>query len=244
MKWGECVLHNKAEYINNLFSRIAAKYDFLNDLMTFALHRRWKRKLIAHASVNLRAGSRILDLCTGTGDIAETWLQETRAQEIIALDACRPMLAAGYDRILKKFNNSFPSRLKMLEGDALNLPFPDQHFDAITIGFGLRNVSDLPKAMLEIKRVLKPNGIVASLDLGHPPVALISFFYKKIFLFFIPMLGMIFANDRAAYKYLIDSLETWPSQKKLSEAFYELGFQRAYYEDLLLGAVAIVAAER
>jgi demethylmenaquinone methyltransferase/2-methoxy-6-polyprenyl-1,4-benzoquinol methylase len=122
----------------------------------------------AAAGIKTR-GAKVLDLCTGTGDIAEIWIKNPNVSEVIGLDSCAPMLQVGYKNLERKYNGA-PPKLKMIEGDALEIPFPANYFDAVTVGFGLRNVSDLVKAIQEIHRVLKPGGIVASLDLGHPKV--------------------------------------------------------------------------
>ncbi len=234
----------KQEFIHHLFSRIASKYDFLNDLMTLSLHRQWKQILVKDASAGIKTkGAKVLDLCTGTGDIAEIWIKNPNVVEVIGLDSCAPMLKVGYRNLEKKYHGT-PPKLKMIEGDALEIPFPANYFDAVTVGFGLRNVSDLAKVIQEIHRVLKPGGIVASLDLGHPNIPLIDAIYKRIFLKIIPALGSGFASDKEAYQYLVKSLNNWPRQKDLAQGFYDLGFKRSYYRDLMLGTIAIVAAEK
>jgi demethylmenaquinone methyltransferase/2-methoxy-6-polyprenyl-1,4-benzoquinol methylase len=234
----------KQEFIHKLFSRIAGKYDFLNDLMTLSLHRQWKQLLVKDAAAGIKTrGAKVLDLCTGTGDIAEIWIKNPNVSEVIGLDSCAPMLQVGYKNLEKKYNGP-PPKLKMIEGDALEIPFPASYFDAVTVGFGLRNVSDLVKAIQEIHRVLKPGGIIASLDLGHPSIPLIESIYKKVFLKIIPSLGSSFASDKDAYQYLVSSLNSWPRQKDLTQGFYDMGFTRSYYRDLMLGSIAIVAAQK
>ncbi len=234
----------KQEFIHKLFSRIAAKYDLLNDVMTLSLHRQWKLLLVKEASAKINSkGAKVLDLCTGTGDIAELWIQNPYVTEVIGIDSCAEMLQVGYKNLEKKYNGP-PPKLKMMEANALEIPFPENYFDAVTVGFGLRNVSDLVKVIQEIQRVLKPGGIIASLDLGHPRIPLIDTLYKNIFLKLIPYLGSGFAGDKAAYEYLVNSLNNWPRQKDLAQGFYDLGFKRSYYKDLMMGAIAIVAAEK
>lgn len=238
-------IENKELFVHKLFSRIALKYDLLNDLMTLGLHRFWKRELVKHASQSLLGikSARVADLCTGTGDIAELWIQDSRVKEIIAIDTCAAMLQTGYRKLEEKYKGA-PPKIHMIEADSLAIPEKDSSFQAITVGFGLRNVSDLDLAISEIYRVLKPGGYFASLDLGHPEIPLIGFLYKKIFLSLIPMLGSIFAKDKIAYQYLVKSLDTWPSQRELTQGLYKLGFKKAYYKNLLLGTIAIVVAEK
>jgi demethylmenaquinone methyltransferase/2-methoxy-6-polyprenyl-1,4-benzoquinol methylase len=238
-------VQDKESYIYNLFTRIAEKYDLINDVMTGSLHRSWKKTLVEHAAQALKdkTNTRILDLCTGTGDIADLWIADSRVSEIIAIDTCAPMLASGYKKLKKKYQGD-PPKLKMLEADALELYYPHEHFDAVTISFGLRNVKDADKCLAEIYRVLKPGGYFACLDLGHPSIPFIDWLYKKVFLKMVPTLGASFAKDKDAYQYLIDSLNTWPSQKTLSEAMYDFGFKRSYYKNIMLGAIGLVVAEK
>jgi demethylmenaquinone methyltransferase/2-methoxy-6-polyprenyl-1,4-benzoquinol methylase len=239
------LVEDKEQFIHKLFSRIAQNYDFLNDMMTLYMHRNWKRQLIkiAGSGIKIPKGARVLDLCTGTGDIAEMWIDDPRVTEIAAIDSCAPMLTTGYAKLQKKYGVN-PPKIHMIEADALEIPFEDNYFDAITVGFGLRNVKDLDKAIMEILRVLKPGAVFASLDLGHPYIPLIDGVYKNLFLKLVPVLGSSLANDKAAYEYLVNSLETWPSQRQLSDALYRFGFTRSYYKDLMLGAIAIVVGEK
>lgn len=238
-------MQDKESYVHNLFTRIAEKYDLINDVMTASLHRSWKKKLVEHAAQALdgKSNARILDLCTGTGDIADIWIQDGRVKEVIAIDSCAPMLESGYKKLKKKYKSD-PPKLKMLEADAMQLLYPHEHFDAVTVSFGLRNVADPDKCLSEVYRVLKPGGYFACLDLGHPPIPLIDWVYKKIFLQLIPSLGTFFAKDKDAYQYLVDSLNTWPPQWTLSEAMYDFGFKRSYYKNIMLGAIGLVVAEK
>lgn len=237
-------MQNKAAYIQSLFSRIASRYDLINDIMTASLHRKWKKQLIDQMKPESSKNNlRVLDLCTGTGDIAELWIHKPFVSEVIAVDSNASMLQTGYDKLKRKFNSK-PPKLTMMQGDALELPFPDNHFDCVSVGFGLRNTSDPDQALREIYRVLKPGGYFGSLDLGHPRIPLINWLYKNIFLRFIPTLGLSLANDKAAYQYLVDSLRSWPPQQQLSQALYNFGFTRSYYEDIMLGAIAIIIAQK
>ncbi|MCH2226610.1 MAG: bifunctional demethylmenaquinone methyltransferase/2-methoxy-6-polyprenyl-1,4-benzoquinol methylase UbiE [Candidatus Caenarcaniphilales bacterium] len=236
---------DKSGYINNMFARIAKSYDFLNLMMTLNMHKLWKKQAIDAASVNIPyvKKAKILDLCTGTGDMAFEWSKKLQVSKVMAIDSCIPMLERAERRQIKsKKSNS--DKITFMEADALALPFPDNHFDAVTVGFGLRNVNDLDLALAEIYRVLKPEGYIASLDLGHPESGMVESFHKGVFLKLMPLLGQIFAGDKAAYKYLIDSLETWPKQKDLSQMFWDKGFTRSYYKNIFLGTIAIVVAQK
>ena len=136
------------------------------------------------------------------------------------------------------------NRVQFAHGDALDIPFEDNTFDAITVGYGLRNVSNLKHSLKEIKRVLKPGGYIASLDLGHPPFPMINKLYKKLLKASIPKLGGSQAKDEAAYQYLVESLNNWPTQRALSQMFYDEGFSRSYFKDIFFGTMAIVVAQR
>jgi ubiquinone/menaquinone biosynthesis methyltransferase len=240
----EQILKDKESYVFNLFSRIAKRYDSLNDIMTFSLHRSWKKTLVKTAGAGIKSkNAKILDLCTGTGDIADLWVNDPRVIEILALDSCAPMLESGFKKLRKKYKGD-PPKIQMIEADVLHLPYADNSFDAVTISFGLRNVKDPDACIAEIYRVLKPGAYFACLDLGHPRIPLIDWLYKKVFMSFIPWIGSFFAKDRDAYQYLVDSLKTWPSQDKLSLALYDFGFRRSYFQDIMLGSVAMVVAEK
>lgn len=237
-------MQDKPSFIHNLFSRIAGRYDFLNNVMTGFMHGAWKRELVKHASAGvLDPGSVVLDLCTGTADIANIWIDNSNVDKVVAVDSCAPMLEVGYQKLSKERKGP-PAKLEMIVADAMQLPFEDNSFDAITVGFGLRNTANPDIAIKEVFRVLKPGGFFASLDLGHPSIPLVNMIYRNIFLKLIPMLGSMLAGDKDAYQYLIDSLDTWPSQQNLSKAMYEFGFDRSYYKDIMLGSMAIVAAQK
>ena len=236
---------NKVSYIQNLFSNIAGSYDLLNDLMTFFLHKKWKRKCIESASPNIEYNNKVkvLDLCTGTGDMAFMWSENPKVIKAIGLDSCVPMLDVAEQK-LNKENPDLKEKLYFMEGDALALPFQENYFDAITVGFGLRNVSNLDKSIEEIYRVLKPGGFIASLDLGHPESKSFYNFYKNVFLKLVPVLGAIFAGNQSAYDYLVNSLDYWPTQKELSQKFWDAGFSRSHYKNLMFGTIAIVIAQK
>ena len=236
---------DKPTYINNMFARIAGRYDFLNAIMTANMHKLWKTEAVSRASVNIPylKKAKALDLCTGTGDMAFMWAEKPQVVKVTAIDSCVPMLERASKR-QKKSKNASVDKVNFIEADALNLPFPDNSFDVVTVGFGLRNVGDLDRAISEIHRVLKPEGYISCLDLGHPESGLVDSLYKGIFLKIMPILGQIFAGDQSAYKYLIDSLKTWPRQKDLSQMFWDRGFSRSYYKNIMFGTTAIVVAQK
>lgn len=230
----------KEAFVKNMFARIAGQYDKLNDMMTFFLHKVWKQKTIDYCHLE-NSEAVVLDLCTGTGDMAFMWAKNPNVKKVIAVDSCEEMLEVAR---VKKKTPKILEKIEFKNADAMNLPYNDNSFDAVTVGFGLRNVTDLKGALQEIKRVLKPGGMIASLDLGHPPAPIINKIYRKIFLQIIPELGEKFAKDKAAYAYLKNSLETWPPQHQLSEIFWKLQYTRSFYKNIFLGSIAIVVAQK
>ena len=183
---------DKSEYINTMFARIAKNYDFLNALMTLNMHKLWKQDAISKASVNMPylKKAKILDLCTGTGDMAFMWAEKSQVAKVMAIDSCVPMLERAERRQIKS-KHVYADKITFMEADALQLPFQDNNFDAVTVGFGLRNVKDLDLALSEIHRVLKPEGYIASLDLGHPESGFIDSIYRGFFLKLMPLLGKL-----------------------------------------------------
>lgn len=232
---------DKESYVRHLFTRIAPNYDLINDLMTLNFHRAWKKKTIKECSIN-KPGAKALDLCTGTGDIAFLWAKDKNVSKVVGLDTCDEMLGIAREKLEKQ--SKIKGKVEFVLGNALELPFEDNEFDAITVGFGLRNVKNLDYALKEIKRVLKPGGVIASLDLGHPPLPWIHKMFKSAIKFVIPKLGSKYANDEEAYEYLVNSLDTWVDQHKLSQMFWDLGYNRSYFKNIMFGSIAIVVAEK
>jgi demethylmenaquinone methyltransferase/2-methoxy-6-polyprenyl-1,4-benzoquinol methylase len=221
---------NKREFVYQMFNRIAEDYDFLNQIISFGFNKKIKEKVVKR--VPLEPGSNILDVCTGTGDIA-IYLARTpnKDYKVTGLDFSENMLkiaqkkAAGFDNI------------NFVQGDALNLPFEDESFDACFVGYGLRNLENLRKGILEMKRVTKKGGYVVSLDTGKPK-GLINTMFRLYFDNFVPYFGKIFHGDSVPYKYLPDSSKYYPPQDELIGIFKELGFSEVKNFNYFLGAIA------
>lgn len=221
---------NKKEFVHELFDDLAKDYDRINNIMTFGQNLIIKKQIVK--SLQIKPEDKILDVCTGTGDLAifltEKW---GKSVQITGIDFSKNMLDIAVSKV-KNFDN-----IRFIEGDALNLPFPDETFDTCFIGYGLRNLSDLKKGLLELKRVTKKGGFVVNLDLGKPKgfIGKLSKFYLfKI----VPLLGKFFHGDSYPYIYLSKSSEDFPSQEELVNIFFELGFKQVKNQNFIFGAIA------
>ncbi|NLF83181.1 MAG: ubiquinone/menaquinone biosynthesis methyltransferase [Candidatus Gastranaerophilales bacterium] len=228
--------HDKKPDIQALFNSIAGKYDFLNDIISLGRHKSIKRSVIK--SIPLEKGMNVLDICTGTGDIA-LGISElfNRQIDITALDFSEKMLEIAKKRAKEHAN------IKFVQADMRKLPFDDATFDAVFISFGLRHVKELEPLVLEIKRVIKPGGWFANLDVGKPK-GLYNLFFRLYFFNLVPLFGKIFGAGYLSYKYLPESAENFPSQEGLMEVFNRAGFVMVNNRDFLFGALAAQTAQK
>jgi demethylmenaquinone methyltransferase/2-methoxy-6-polyprenyl-1,4-benzoquinol methylase len=226
----EEALAERQENVRQLFTRIAVRYDLINDLQSFGLHRYWKRAVIRRAGpLN---GKRILDLCCGTGDLAFGLAGPER--QVIGLDFTVAMLRQAMVRAEGSKRPVF-----FVQGDAQQLPFPDCSFDVVTMGYGLRNLADWRKGLSEIHRILVPGGKVLILEFGKPPSPLLRSAYFSYLKFFVPLLGLTFAGDLAAYRYILDSLQRYPGQDGVDQELQRLNFATAEVVNILGGTMSI-----
>jgi len=229
----------RAAKVNDLFAAIARRYDLLNDLQSFGLHRRWKRRVVELAAV--KPGDRALDLCCGTGDLALALAR--RGAEVVGLDFSSAMLGIAEKR--RRENPEFQvHNLKFVQGDAQQIPFPDATFDAVTVGYGLRNLASWETGLAEMRRVAKPGGRLVVLDFGRPANAVwraVYFMHLKIF---VPLPGWIFCGNAQAYAYILESLKHYPAQKGVAEKMRELKLSNVRVINLLGGAMAINCGEK
>ncbi len=222
-----------------MFSRIAGRYDLLNHLLSGNTDKRW-RKMVARRlqPVLERPGARALDVACGTGDLSLALIAASGAR-VTGLDFCRPML----DLAARKAQRETPSAV-FIEGDALSLPFEDETFDAVTIAFGLRNLSSVERGLDELRRVLKPGGRVAILEFSRPIVpgfnALFQFYFARV----LPRIGGMISGSQSAYTYLPASVSRFPSQKELAAMMRAAGFESVEYENLTGGIAALHLATR
>ena len=228
----------RAAKVNDLFARIARRYDFLNDLQSFGLHRSWKRR-VAELS-QIKSGERALDLCCGTGDLS--FALARRGAETIGLDFSPQMLEVAAQR--QNNLKSQISNLKFLQGDAQQLPFPENSFDVVTVGYGLRNLTSWERGVDEMFRVARPGARLIVLDFGKPPNALWRAVYFTHLRLSVPLIGLLFCGNASAYAYILESLKHYPAQLAVAEKMRALKLKNVRVINLLGGAMAINYGEK
>ena len=221
----------RAAKVNDLFAAIARRYDLLNDLQSFGLHRRWKRRVAALAAA--APGTRALDLCCGTGDIAFALARS--GAETTGLDFSEKMLEVAAARHFK----SSISNLTFIQGDAQQIPFPDNSFDIVTVGYGLRNLASWERGLDEMFRVARPGARLIVLDFGRPANALWRGLYFAHLKLSVPLMGWLFCGDASAYAYILESLKHYPAQLAVAEKMRRLNLADVRVINLLGGAMAI-----
>lgn len=224
----------RAAKVGDLFATIAPRYDFINDLQSFGLHRLWKRRLVQLAAP--APGQRALDLCCGTGDVA--FALARRGVEVTGLDFSEAMLRVARKRAeanpkSERQNPNFQS------GDAQEIPFPDASFDIVTMSYGLRNLASWQVGLAEMRRVAKRNGRVLVLDFGKPDNPVWRALYFGHLRVCVPMFGRIFCGDRQTYGYILESLRHYPAQHGVAAAMRELGIGEVRIVPLLGGVMTI-----
>ena len=225
----------RAPKVHELFSLIAHRYDLINDLQSLGLHRRWKRRLARLAACP--PGGRALDLCCGTGDVAQALARA--GAHVVGLDFSEPMLSVAQRR-----KASPAGVLRFVRGDALRLPFADNSFDAVTISYGLRNLAHLERGLREMWRVTKPGGCVVVLDFGKPRNRLWRWCYFAYLRVCVPAWGWLLCGDAAAYGYILESLRHYPSQEGVAAGLRETGGRNVSVVHLLWGAMGLVRGEK
>lgn len=213
-----------------MFARIVPRYDLMNRLMTGGMDRRWRRIAVELCRPE---GTVALDIATGTGDLAIEMVRQG-ARGVVGLDFCGPMLEAAAQKTA-----ALHPATRLVAGDALALPFAEGSFDRVINGFLLRNVADLPLALREMARVLKPGGRAVCLEITHPPSRLFGALFQRYFYGFVPRLGALVSGDAQAYSYLPNSLTSFPTAPRLAQMMQEAGFAQVTYRYLSLGAMAI-----
>lgn len=226
---------NKDKYINELFSKIANKYDLLNNIMTFGLHKIWKEEAIKLALKEINNPPFAIDLCSGTADLAIILNKHSPSTKILCIDNCIEMQRIAEAKINKLHIKNISFSLLNLE----NLTLESSSCNLATIGFGLRNLANREKCLEEIYRVLKAGGVFACIDLGYLKNEFFQYFYNFYFFELIPKLGEVFAQNKEAYSYLTESLSTWYKQEELKDLVLSKGFKKCYFKNIFGGAVSI-----
>lgn len=225
---------DKADLVKGVFDSVASRYDIMNDLMSGGLHRLWKRRTIEQAGV--RKGHVVLDLAGGTGDLAKAFANLVGPTgHVVLADINAAMLRQGRSRLV---DAGVAGNLSIAQVDAQELPFADASFDRITIAFGLRNVTDKDAALRSMYRVLKPGGKLLVLEFSKPDDA-VKPAYDLYSFKVLPLLGRLVANDSDSYQYLAESIRMHPDQETLLGMLQQAGFERARYQNLAGGIVAL-----
>lgn len=220
----------KAKQVRALFTDIAPYYDLLNHLCSVNIDKRWRRLTVSKlVDVLAKPNAKALDICCGTADLCMELVQKAPT---IGVDFCHQMLVIGNKKVKGQ-------QITLIEGDAMNLPFANNSFEAITCAFGLRNLADTSLGLAEFYRLLKPGGRVAILELSHPVIPI----FREIFLFYfnrvLPLIGGAISGSLNAYSYLPASVAKFPNQKRLAEMMREIGYQNVNYINLTGGIAAL-----
>lgn len=229
----------KASRVGEVFHSVARRYDLMNDVMSMGIHRLWKRRTVEAAAV--RPGMRLLDLAGGTGDLAAAFAPRIGADgQVVICDINASMLTVGRDRLL---DQGLAGPILFAQGDAEHLPFPDDHFDRITMAFGLRNVTHKDNALAEMRRILKPGGRVLVLEFSQPSRWLRPLYDLYSFRI-MPLMGRAIAGDADSYRYLAESIRMHPDQETLASMMQMAGLEQVRYENLSNGIVALHRATK
>lgn len=237
--------------VKALFDGIARRYDLMNDLQSLGLHRRWKRWLVTLAQP--QPGERALDVCCGTGDIAFELAR--RGVAVLGVDFSQAMLQAAQARVAPLGAGTIPGQAQpdqsahgnpcFVQADALRLPFTDRSVDIVTIGYGLRNLADWQAGLAELWRVLRPGGRLLVLDFGKPARRVWRRAYFAYLRWLVPCLGRLFAGNAAAYRYILESLESYPAQRGVAAALSRMpGVEAVRLWELLGGVMSIHLARK
>jgi len=225
----------KAQRVRAVFDSVASRYDVMNDLMSWGSHRLWKR--FALSLTGLRTGGRALDVAGGTGDLAVGLAKQVGRSGLVMLtDINAAMLEAGRDRLI---NAGLVGNALCAQADAERLPFADESFDCVTIAFGLRNVTDKPRALASMRRVLKSGGQLLVLEFSKPASPALGSAYDAYSFKVLPLLGRVVAGDEDSYRYLAESIRRHPDQETLLAMMRSAGLEDCRYHNLMGGIVAV-----
>jgi demethylmenaquinone methyltransferase/2-methoxy-6-polyprenyl-1,4-benzoquinol methylase len=220
--------------VHGVFTRVASKYDVMNDAMSFGIHRIWKDAMMDWLAP--RPGQKLLDVAGGTGDVAFRFLKRAPGAQATVCDMTESMLVEGSQRAEA---GSMADALEWVVGDAMALPFADNSFDIYTISFGIRNVTRVADALAEAYRVLRHGGRLMVLEFSQLPNAAMQKAYDLYSFNVIPVMGQVIANDRDSYQYLVESIRKFPDQEMFAAMIREAGFDQVKYRNLTMGVAAL-----
>jgi demethylmenaquinone methyltransferase / 2-methoxy-6-polyprenyl-1,4-benzoquinol methylase len=224
----------KAGMVHGVFTRVASKYDIMNDLMSGGVHRLWKDAMMDWLAP--RPGQRLLDVAGGTGDVAFRFLKRAAGATAVVCDMTESMLVEGRKRAEA---DKLAERLDWVVGDAMALPFADNSFDVYTISFGIRNVTRIGDALAEAYRVLRPGGRLMVLEFSRIPNDLMQKAYDLYSFNVIPVMGQVVTGDRDSYQYLVESIRKFPEQEAFAGMIRAAGFGQVKYRNLTMGVAAL-----
>ncbi|MDR0418866.1 MAG: bifunctional demethylmenaquinone methyltransferase/2-methoxy-6-polyprenyl-1,4-benzoquinol methylase UbiE [Prevotellaceae bacterium] len=237
MKPNELNNNSKKEQIAKMFDDISDKYDLLNGVLSFGIHKYWRRRLVK--DIKKLQPDNILDVATGTGDLALA-LTKTKATNIIGVDISEKMLEIGKQKIAGVQN----SNVQMMKGDGEDIPFEDNLFDVVTVAFGIRNFENRVQGLKEMYRVLKTNGTLVILEFSMPKNPTISFFYRLYTFRLLPLVGKFISGNNYAYTYLPQSVDEFPSSMEFRQELRTVGFQNVNVSTLTFGVANIYKAQK
>lgn len=225
---------SKKEQVTQMFNRISGSYDLLNRMLSLGIDVRWRKVLVG--KLRLAQPSRVLDVATGTADLALAIAEALPAAHVTGLDIAEEMLVIGRTKIEKR---GLANRIQLETGDAERLPYPDGSFDAITVAFGVRNFEDLGQGLGEMYRVLKPGGRLFVLEFSQPKGWLFRPIFQLYFKYLLPLVGRLTSKDARAYQYLFESVQAFPEGETFLELMRNKGFEQTGWTSLTFGTCAI-----
>ena len=229
----------KRQQVAAMFDDIAVRYDFLNRFLSAGIDITWRKKALREL-VSLQP-KKILDVATGTADVAIMASDILQPEKIIGIDISDGMLEIGRNKIAKL---NLGNKIELLNGDSISIPFDDNSFDAVTVAFGVRNFEYLERGLSEIKRVLKPEGKLVVLEFGTPKSGIVKWGYNLYMKIVAPNMGKLFSKNADAYKYLDESIRKFPEGKNFIDILDKTGYTKTYYKPLSLGICSIYCGEK
>jgi len=225
----------KVRWVSEQFDQVARRYDLMNTLLSFGIHHLWKRRAIR--MLDLKAGEKVADVCGGTGDLAVAAVKCTGAEgRVVLYDINRQMMAAGRS---SSFDREFRNRIIYIQGDAEQMCFPDGIFDAVIVGFGIRNLTRMEKGFAEMHRILRPGGRMVCLEFSQPVLPMFRMIYDLYSFHVMPWMGRLLTGSAQAYTYLPESIRLFPSPDSLKSLLEQIGFSHVEYLRLT-GGVAVI----